>query len=168
MGSSAIIFYRSRRNDRPYATPAPPRQQQQQQQQAESLLAQQRLRRPLSPHLTIYKWEITSVLSSLMRITGVTLSASLYIFGASYLASPYLGLDLSSSAIAAAFGNLPAAVRYPIKFMVSWLLTFHSFNALRYLSWDMTIGINNKQIARTGWTMAIASVAAAFGLTAFV
>lgn len=118
MGSSAIAFYRSRRNDRPYATPAPPKLQHQQR-EAENLLAQQRLRRPLSPHLTIYKWEITSVLSSLMRITGVALSASLYLFGAFYLASPHLGLDLSSSAIAAAFGNLPAAVRYPIKFMVS-------------------------------------------------
>lgn len=37
-------------------------------------LAKQRLGRPLAPHLAIYKWQTTSVLSTLQRITGVVLS----------------------------------------------------------------------------------------------
>ena len=36
--------------------------------------------RPLSPHLTIYRWPITMILSILHRITGVALSVGLIVY----------------------------------------------------------------------------------------
>jgi succinate dehydrogenase (ubiquinone) cytochrome b560 subunit len=139
-----------------------------QEHEAERLLGQQRLRRPLSPHLSIYRWQITSVPSSLMRITGIAMSGAFYVFGILYLFSPWLGLNLSSSTIAASFGALPIAVQVPIKFTLAWFLTFHAFNGLRYLSWDMAMGISNKQVARTGWILVIASTASALALAVYV
>ncbi len=36
--------------------------------------------RPLSPHLTIYRWPVTMTLSILHRMTGVALSAGLIVY----------------------------------------------------------------------------------------
>ncbi len=77
--------------------------------EGDKILIAQRRNRPTAPHLAIYKFQLTSVNSSLERITGIALGGSLYIFGIAYLASPYLGWDLSSSALAAAMAGLPWA-----------------------------------------------------------
>jgi succinate dehydrogenase (ubiquinone) cytochrome b560 subunit len=122
----------------------------------------------LSPHLGIYKWQITSVLSTLMRITGSVMSGSFYVSGTLYLASPWLGPDLSSASIAASFGALPFADKVLLKFTLAWPLAFHAFNGLRLFSWDMAMGISNKQVARTGWAVMIASTASAFTLATLV
>src|SRR5579862_2808720 len=71
--------------------------------EAGSIVAAQRKHRPISPHLGIYKPQITWYLSSLTRITGAILSGGksnhmppplilgLYCFGAAYLVSPLFG-----------------------------------------------------------------------------
>merc|ERR1712137_753034 len=61
------------------------------QSEAAEILAKQRVNRPVSPHLAIYKPQITWIASGLNRITGVTLSGSLYLFGIAYLIAPYTG-----------------------------------------------------------------------------
>lgn len=53
----------------------------------------------MAPHLGIYAWQISSVLSISTRITGLLLSGAFYAFGAAYLAAPYLGWDLSVAAM---------------------------------------------------------------------
>lgn len=69
-----------------------------------SLLARQRLNRPVAPFLLAHKWHITSVLSISTSLTGLLLSGLFYAFGAAYVVVPYLGLgwDLSSAGMAAA------------------------------------------------------------------
>ncbi|KAK6008062.1 hypothetical protein QM012_004876 [Aureobasidium pullulans] len=119
--------------------------------EGQQLLADRRLHRPISPHLGIYKWNMGSIMSSMMRITGVAYSGSFYLFGLAHLVSPYLGWDLSSATIAAAFGDLPEAAKSAIKFAVAWPVILHSINGMRHLTWDRAKGFNNGFVQKTGW-----------------
>lgn len=87
------------------------------------------------------------------RVTGVTLSATFYAFGLAYLAAPALGWHLESASLAAAFGAWPVAAKFATKLFFSIPFTFHSFNGLRHLMWDFAVGITNKQVQVTGWTV---------------
>jgi succinate dehydrogenase (ubiquinone) cytochrome b560 subunit len=120
--------------------------------EAADILAKQRLQRPVSPHLAIYKPQITWYASSLNRITGIILSGSLYLFGFAYLAAPYTGWHLETQSMVAAVAAWPAAVKLGLKGFFAFPFFFHSFNGLRHLSWDMGIGFKNAQVIKTGWT----------------
>ncbi|EEQ29636.1 hypothetical protein McanMca71_006718 [Microsporum canis] len=128
------------------------------------ILAAQRLKRPLSPHLAIYKWQVTSVNSSLQRITGVVLSGGLYLFGISYLASSYFGWGLSSESLSAAMASLPWSGKAAVKFVIAWPLMFHTFNNLRHLAWDMGKGFAMKTVCQTGYLSAGMSIIVAAGV----
>ena len=130
----------------------------------DTLLAQQRLRRPLSPHLSIYRPQITSTLSVLMRITGLAMSGTFCLYPLLYLASPSLGIDVSVASLVSTVGSWPAFVKLPLKLAVAWTFTFHGFNSLRFLTWDMARGITNKQVAETGWAVVGVSFASALAL----
>lgn len=124
-------------------------------------VAQQRLNRPVSPHISIYKPQITWIGSALNRITGVALSGGLYLFATAYLVSPLLGWHLESASIAAAFGALPLLVKVALKGTVALPFTYHSLNGIRHLTWDLGRGFTNQQVIRTGWTVVGLSVASA-------
>jgi len=108
--------------------------------------------RPLSPHLQIYRWQLTSVLSILHRATGIALSV-----GAILLVC-WIG--------AAADGPEPfAAFQH---FMASWLgllllfgwsaaLFYHLCNVIRHLWWDTGRGLELKSVYATGWTVVVAT-----------
>ena len=131
---------------------------------SDAILIQQRLRRPLSPHLSIYRPQITSTLSVLMRITGLAMSGTFCLYPLLYLASPFLGIDVSIASLVTAVGNWPALVKLPLKLAAAWTFTFHGFNSMRFLSWDMARGITNKRVAQTGWAVVVASFASALAL----
>ncbi|KAG0646532.1 Succinate dehydrogenase cytochrome B [Hyphodiscus hymeniophilus] len=133
----------------------------------EILVAQRKLR-PVAPHLTIYEPQIPWIMSGLNRVTGVTLSGGMYIFGAAYLVSPLFGWHMDSATMAAAFGSLPALVKGGLKFVVAMPFTYHSFNGLRHLAWDFAIGFKNINVVKTGWTVVGVSIASALGLAIFV
>jgi succinate dehydrogenase / fumarate reductase, cytochrome b subunit len=112
--------------------------------------------RPLSPHLQIYKPQLTSVLSILHRATGLALSVGT--------------LLLVWWLLAAASG--PAAYAQAQAFLGSWLgilllvgwayaLFFHLCNGIRHLLWDSGYGFDLPTTYATGWTV----VAASAGLT---
>jgi succinate dehydrogenase (ubiquinone) cytochrome b560 subunit len=128
------------------------------------ILVKQRLNRPLSPHLGIYKWQITSVNSALTRITGLVCAGAFYIFGIAYLTAPLFSWHMDSMSLAAAFGALPIAAKVVTKFALAWPLAFHSFNGLRYLTWDTARLMTNKQVIRTGWMAVGISTASALAL----
>ncbi|KLU85016.1 succinate dehydrogenase cytochrome B subunit [Magnaporthiopsis poae ATCC 64411] len=134
----------------------------------DALLAEQRLRRPVSPHLGIYDYKQTFFGGSIwQRITGTFLSATLYGFGAAYLAAPLTGWHLESASIAAAVGAWPAFAKGGLKFLIAWPFTFHSFNGVRHLVWDTARGFERtglKALSRYVW---VASVLSAVGLVAF-
>ncbi|KAF2860030.1 mitochondrial succinate dehydrogenase subunit C [Piedraia hortae CBS 480.64] len=128
------------------------------------ILVQQRVKRPVSPHLSIYRPQVTWILSALNRITGVALSGSLYAFGALYLVSPYLGWHLESAVLAAAFAKWPVSLQALTKFIVSWPFTFHCMNGIRHLAWDTTSMLSNSKVRMTGWAVVGLSAASALAL----
>ena len=115
------------------------------------ILAQQRLNRPVSPHLSIYEPQITWCGSIANRITGLALSGGLYLWATAYLASPLLGWHLGSASIAAAFSGLPLLAKVALKGTVAFPFAYHSLNGLRHFMWDMGYGFTNEQVSKTGW-----------------
>ena len=109
--------------------------------------------RPLSPHLTIYRPQMTSISSIFVRITGNALLA------ATILLIAWL---LAASTSAAAF----AWVQYVITswfgvlvFILSlWALWYHTLGGLRHLIWDTGRGLELKTAERMGWMMIIGSL----------
>ncbi|KAJ9118124.1 hypothetical protein QFC22_004025 [Naganishia vaughanmartiniae] len=69
------------------------------------LLNEQRLRRPNSPHLTIYQPQLTWYLSGLNRITGSALSGLLYVSAMAYLLHPVFPVIDSAHVISAIHGK---------------------------------------------------------------
>lgn len=128
------------------------------------ILAQQRLHRPVSPHLAIYKAQVTWYLSALNRVTGCTLSGAFYIFGSLYLIAPYIGLQMSSATMAASFAAWPVALQLLTKMFFALPFTFHSFNGIRHLFWDTASMITNKKVQQTGWAVIGLSVTSALAL----
>src|ERR1700746_525448 len=102
--------------------------------------------RPLSPHLQIYRWQLTSVLSILHRATGVALSAGTIL--------------LVWWLVAAASG--PGAYEGVENFLGSWLgllllfgwtasLFYHLCNGIRHPVWDTGHGLDLKSTHLGGW-----------------
>lgn len=71
------------------------------------------------------------------------------------------GWHLESASIAAAFGALPIAAKFLVKLGLALPVTFHSFNGVRHLIWDLGRQFTNKQVIRTGWTVVGLSVSTA-------
>lgn len=125
------------------------------------ILARQRLNRPVSPHLAIYRPQITWYASMTHRITGSVLSGGLYVFASAYLVAPLFGWHLESASLAAAFGSLPVLAKFGIKLTTALPFTFHAFNGVRHLVWDLGKELTNKQVIKTGWTVVGLSVSSA-------
>ncbi|KAE8446534.1 hypothetical protein EG329_011866 [Mollisiaceae sp. DMI_Dod_QoI] len=132
------------------------------------ILVEQRKKRPNSPHLQIYRPQITAVNSIMHRFTGAILSSGFYVFGLSYLVAPVLGWHLDSATLAAAFASWPVVAQIGAKFLVAMPFTFHSFNGVRHLVWDMGKQFSNQQVIRTGWTVVGLATVSALGLALFV
>ncbi|KAK3942527.1 hypothetical protein QBC46DRAFT_379813 [Diplogelasinospora grovesii] len=136
---------------------------------ANSLLAKQRLQRPVSPHLDIYdKMQTWYGASAWHRITGCGLSGALYLFGAAYLVAPLTGWHLESASLAAAFGSLPLAVKGGVKFLLAWPFVFHSINGVRHLAYDLGVGFQKRTIVKQGWYIWGASVIGGLYLAFFM
>ena len=117
-----------------------------------------RVERPLSPHLQVYRPQITSVLSVFHRGTGVALSLGLLVF-------VYWLLSLASgpAAYAAAQGLLGSTL---LKLCyVGWTFCFfyHLANGIRHLVWDLGYGFEKAQISLGGWVVVLFTAAATLG-----
>lgn len=101
--------------------------------------------RPVSPHLQIYKPQLTSVMSILHRITGVlTFAGSIFILV--WLVSLAWDAPLYSFL-------QEVAVSIPVQvFLFFWslALVYHLLNGLRHLSWDVGKGLEIPEIYKSG------------------
>lgn len=104
-----------------------------------------RQQRPLSPHLQVYKPQITSAMSILHRISGVllfggTVVIALWLWGAAY----------SESLFACVHGLLRSMLGTVA--MIGWTAAFfyHLFNGVRHLFWDMGKGFDLEEVSLTG------------------
>jgi succinate dehydrogenase / fumarate reductase cytochrome b subunit len=104
--------------------------------------------RPLSPHLGIYRWEISNSLSILHRMTGVMLSAGALVL-VGWLVSAVAGEDvyLTLDAWLSTFlGRL-------MLFGWTFCFFFHLGNGVRHLFWDAGYGFEKQRARMTGWTV---------------
>ncbi|KAF8313502.1 uncharacterized protein EI90DRAFT_3036764 [Cantharellus anzutake] len=131
---------------------------------SQAILNSQRLRRPSSPHFTIYQPQLTWLLSIVHRVAGVGLSVGLYGFLLGYLAAPVLGIPFDSTHIIEYVHGVPDWVKYTGKAIVAFPFTFHSLNGLRHLSWDLGAFLSVRSVYRTGYTVIAASIASGIAL----
>ncbi|TEB23250.1 succinate dehydrogenase cytochrome b560 subunit [Coprinellus micaceus] len=118
------------------------------------ILNNQRLKRPSSPHFTIYQPQLTWLGSIANRVTGAGLSVLLYAFGISYLVAPG---TFDSQHVVAFVHDLPEAVKYAGKFILAAPFSFHAINGLRHLAWDSGKFLSVKGAYSTGYAVLGAS-----------
>ena len=102
--------------------------------------------RPLSPHLQIYRPQLTSVMSIMHRVSGAVLATG----------SLFVALWLVALAAGAAVLNPVAdAMQHPLGQLVvfgySLALVYHGLNGIRHLMWDLRVGLEIKQVYQSGY-----------------
>jgi len=101
--------------------------------------------RPLSPHLQIYKPQITSVLSITHRLTGLILT-----FGAFLLAVLLITATFSSEAFDVAQSSLNSWFGKLVLLGLTFSIYFHLANGIRHLGWDFGMGFDLPKVQATG------------------
>ena len=115
--------------------------------------------RPISPHLQVYKPQITSVLSIFHRITGVALTFGLILLVA-WIFTLSLGeeyFEYFSLFIKSWFGLL-------ILFGFTFAFNYHFCNGIRHLFWDAGYGYEIETVYKSGLAVLIVS----FSLTTLI
>ncbi len=110
--------------------------------------------RPLSPHLQVYRPQITSTLSILHRLTGVALAA-----GTLLLTYWLVAAASGPEAFAAAQGLIGSFIGRLLLFGWSLALFYHLCNGIRHLIWDAGYGFEIEAATRSGWIVVGASAA---------
>jgi succinate dehydrogenase / fumarate reductase cytochrome b subunit len=109
--------------------------------------------RPVSPHLGIYRWQITMTLSILHRATGIALGVGTLLVIAGLLA---LAAGPERFAQVQAFCASPFGLFLLLGW--TWSLAFHLCNGIRHLAWDAGWGFEIPRTYATGWTVVLASL----------
>jgi succinate dehydrogenase / fumarate reductase cytochrome b subunit len=109
--------------------------------------------RPLSPHLGIYRWQVTNTLSILHRATGVMLS-----LGAVLLVGWLISLVAGFNAYMRVNAFLQGPVGGLMLFGWTFCFFYHLGNGLRHLAWDAGKGFDLKHARLSGWTVVIAAL----------
>jgi succinate dehydrogenase / fumarate reductase cytochrome b subunit len=109
--------------------------------------------RPLSPHLTIYRPQLTSMTSILTRITGnaMLISALLIVWW-------FLAAATSPEAYAIANGFLTSWFGDLVMIFSVLGLWYHTLAGVRHLIWDNGIGLDIPTAEKMGWAVVIGSV----------
>lgn len=104
--------------------------------------------RPLSPHLTIYRPQISSVISILHRMTGVVNFIFLLLFTWWVVSVAFTTSDITQSL---AFRFFSSWIGEIVMIGFSFSLFFHFCTGIRHLLWDCGIGFEIKTMTITGW-----------------
>ncbi len=96
---------------------------------------------PLSPHLSIYKFKLSLLMSIAHRITGGALyfSMLIFLFFLVSLSSGASGYELFSSIIGTWIGKL-------VILGITWAVFHHMLGGLRHFLWDMVKGFEVKTV----------------------
>lgn len=113
--------------------------------------------RPLSPHLSIYRPQLTSVTSILTRITGnaMLVAALLIVWWFLAAATSPDAFDRANGVITSLLGDLVMALSL-------WGLWYHTLAGIRHLIWDNAIGLDIPTAYKLGWAVVIGSFALTF------
>jgi succinate dehydrogenase / fumarate reductase cytochrome b subunit len=119
--------------------------------------------RPLSPHLQVYRPQISSTLSILHRITGFALSMgsfvlALWLWSAAYNAELFAEVN---AVLGSVIGQI-ALIGW------SWCFYYHLGAGIRHLFWDAGKGFEINFAAKTGWLVVLFSFAATAGTWVYI
>ena len=109
--------------------------------------------RPLSPHLTIYRPQVTSMFSILHRLTGIGMAVSAFLIVWWFLAAAtgpeYFAIV--DGFLTSWFGRLSLILS-------CWALWYHFCNGVRHRIWDLGYGFEIEQVNRSAWTILAVSI----------
>lgn len=114
------------------------------------------VKRPLSPHLQVYRPQLTSILSITHRATGVALSV-----GTILMTWWLISLAMGPDTFAQAQHFLHSTIGLLMLAGWTWALFFHLATGIRHLAWDVGLGFSLESTYASGWVV----VAASFVLT---
>ena len=109
--------------------------------------------RPLSPHLSIYRPQLTSVTSILTRITGnaILVAALLIVWW-------FLAAATSPEYYAVANGVLTSWFGDLVLTLSLWGLWYHTLAGVRHLIWDNALALDIPMAEKLGWAVIGGSV----------
>ena len=114
--------------------------------------------RPLSPHLSVYRFQWTMALSILHRFTGVALGAGLVLLTWWLVAaatSPEAYADVRH--ITGSYAGRLVLLGF------TFALLYHLCNGLRHLAWDFGLGFDLPTARASGWIVLLIAVALTVG-----
>ena len=116
-------------------------------------------KRPLSPHLQIYRPQLTSVLSITHRLTGFALSLVI-------LLSPAIlcFLTLSKDSHTLVMNVFQNSFVKLVLFLAIFGLSYHLCNGIRHLAWDAGYGLDLDSSYKSGYAV----VAISLGITLLI
>ncbi|MFV0513175.1 MAG: succinate dehydrogenase, cytochrome b556 subunit [Jhaorihella sp.] len=109
--------------------------------------------RPLSPHLTIYRPQLTSLTSILTRITGNAL-----VLGALLMVWWLVALATSPEYFAVVDGLITSWLGDVVMTLSLWAVWYHYLAGLRHLYFDSGHGLDIATAEKLGWACIIGSV----------
>jgi succinate dehydrogenase / fumarate reductase cytochrome b subunit len=111
--------------------------------------------RPLSPHLSVYRFAHTMAMSILHRITGLYMAVGLLLLVA-WLMAAAQGEDSYELFVARWSGGWIQLL------LMGWLAAFvyHFMNGIRHLFWDAGIALERAPSRRSAWLVVTATVIA--------
>lgn len=104
--------------------------------------------RPLSPHLQVYRPQLTSLTSIMHRLSGLSLCAAalLLVWWLVALAAGEAAYRIFQDCLVSLPGKLAVA-------FIVLALCYHFFNGIRHLLWDTGWGLDLKRAYATGWAV---------------
>ena len=118
---------------------------------------------PISPHLQIYKPQITSLLPITHRITGFGLNLALILLSL-WIISFGLGSDVYANFVTI-FETI--FVKIVVYFIVLGI-SYHALNGIRHILWDFGFMISNKAALVSGLVIIFTSVILSFLISNFI
>ncbi len=109
--------------------------------------------RPLSPHISIYRWPITMTMSILHRATGVALSVG-FIVLAGWLFDAAMGAET----YAAMLSYLDTMIGKLLLMGWSFAFFFHLLNGVRHLIWDSGRGFEKATANASAWFVLLLAI----------
>ena len=100
---------------------------------------------PLTPHLQIYKWQISSLLSITNRIIGVINFISIIL-----ICFWLISLRLDANNYFLIFNLMNSVVGKFLIIFLCWAFSFQILNEIRHLAWDLGYGYDTKVAKITG------------------
>lgn len=114
--------------------------------------------RPLSPHLQVYRWQLTMLLSITHRATGIALSG-----GVLLLVYWIWALTAGQDDYRVAVEFFGSVIGRTVLFVMTLCLFYHLCNGIRHLFWDIGRGLELKSVYASGWAVTVATVLLTLG-----